>query len=150
MAISWSYVVQTFDFCGKNLSYPLFLGRHSLMADLRIPIHLFDIISSWHLPVIFFRQSLIKDVTFLPIISKRILDTSGHQGRPRADRGIYTLFQLVLGRYNSWDEGLKIFRHVLLNTLQSNIIYFTFGPWMATYSLKTFRLFFVWFQNYFS
>ena len=102
------------------------------------------------LPVIFFRQSLIKDVTFLPIISKRILDTSGHQGRPRADRGIYTLFQLVLGRYNSWDEGLKIFRHVLLNTLQSNIIYFTFGPWMATYSLKTFRLFFVWFQNYFS
>ena len=118
-----------------------FLGRHSLMADLRIPIHLFDIIYSWHLPVIFFRQSLIKDVTFLPIISKRILDTSGHQGRPRADRGIYTLFQLVLGRYNSWDEGLKIFRHVLLNTLQSNIIYFTFGPWMATYSLKTFRLF---------
>jgi len=39
-------------------SVSLFLGRHSLMAGLRILFHFFDVLSSCHLPVYFFRHLL--------------------------------------------------------------------------------------------
>ena len=39
-------------------SVSLFLGRHSLMAGLRILFHFFGVLSSCHLPVYFFRHLL--------------------------------------------------------------------------------------------
>ena len=59
-------------------------------GDLRIPIHLFDKISSCHLQSYFFQTIVKKEVTFLRIISKRISDTSGHHwalGETRGDWG---------------------------------------------------------------
>ena len=59
-------------------------------GNLRIPIHLFDKISSCHLQSYFFQTIVKKEVTFLRIISKRISDTSGHHwalGETRGDQG---------------------------------------------------------------
>ena len=53
LAIKWDHIV--IIIIG---SVSLFLGRHSLMAGLRILFHFFDVLSSCHLPVYFFRHLL--------------------------------------------------------------------------------------------
>ena len=153
-----------------------FLGRHSLMAGLRILIQFFG--RKKPLPPFFeskcpffhlhhFHSHHLSGVTRSHQGSPGI--TRVHQGSPGGDWGRPAWHCLALlgtsghqqalvgtgwtarrrwvwlggaGRHWPGDVGLQTFKQVLNNKLQLNITQFTnHRPKMATFSLKTFRLF---------